>query len=223
MPPILPAAAGGGSGAEPPASEDVAVSGSHEKPARTGWGLPRPGTADAPGASWAGEGQQARPEPPPRGRAWRGLLVVALGVLLAAGALLLSGRGSSAEDVEGPERVEQESAEVEVGSCLASLPSDGGDPLDVVACEEQHLGEVVAVVELEEGEYPGEVAVLTQARERCTSAFADYVGAPVDDSGLGLLPVVPRENDWRVDGDRTVVCLAEGPALVGSVRGAAAP
>jgi hypothetical protein len=49
------------------------------------------------------------------------------------------------------------------------------------------------------------------------------VGAPVDDSGLGLLPVVPRENDWRVDGDRTVVCLAEGAALVGSVQGVASP
>jgi hypothetical protein len=99
MPPILPAAAGGGSGAEPPASEDVAVSGSHEKPARTGWGLPRPGTADAPGASWAGEGQQARPEPPARGRAWRALAVVAVGGLLAGGALLLSGR--EADDPAG--------------------------------------------------------------------------------------------------------------------------
>lgn len=195
------------------------MSGSHEKPARTGWGLPRAGTADAPGASWAGEGQQSRPEPPTRGRAWRGLAVVALGVLLAAGALLLSSRGSQAESLDAPERVEKETTEVEVGACLATLPSDGGDPLDVVACEQQHLGEVVAVVELGEGDYPGEVAVLSQARDACTRAFQDYVGAPVDGSGLGLLPVVPRENDWRVDGDRTVVCLAEGPALVGSVRG----
>lgn len=197
------------------------MSGSHEKPGRTGWGLPRSDAADAPGASWAGEGQQSRPEPPARGRAWRGLLVVALGVLLAAGALLLSSRGSEAESVGAPERVEQETAEVEVGACLATLPSDGGDPLDVVACDEQHLGEVVAVAELDDGDYPGEVAVLGQARDRCTDAFAAYVGSPVDGSGLGLLPVVPRENDWRVEGDRTVVCIAEGPALVGSVQGTA--
>ena len=198
------------------------MSGAHEKPARTGWGLPRPGAADAPGASWAGEGQQSRPEPPARGRAWRGLLVVALGVLLAGGALLLSTRGSSA-DVDEPERVEQEAAEVEVGACLATLPSDGGDPLDVVDCQEQHLGEVVAVVELDEEDYPGEEQVLDLGQDRCGSAFATYVGTPVEGSGLGLLPVVPRENDWRVDGDRTVVCLAEGPALVGSVQGSAAP
>ena len=198
------------------------VGGSHEKPVRSGWGLPRAGTADAPGASWEGEGQQARPEPPDRGRGWRALLVIGAGVLLAVGALLLSSRGSEAETLPGPERVEREATEVEVGACLATLPSDGGDPLDLVACEEQHLGEVVAVFELGGGEYPGEVAVLTQARERCESEFEAYVGRPVDGSGLGLLSVVPRENDWLVDGDRTVVCLAEGPALVGSV-GAAAP
>jgi hypothetical protein len=185
---------------------------------RAGWGLPRPGTADAPGSSWEGEGLQSRPEPPRRGPGWRALAVVALGLLLGLGALLLAGRGD-ADPTPGTDRVAQDTAAVEPGTCLASLPSDGGQPLDTVACQDQHLGEVVAVVELDDGAWPGEVAVLGQAREACTAAFADYVGVPVADSELGLLPVVPRENDWRVDGDRTAVCLAEGPALVGSVRG----
>jgi hypothetical protein len=183
-----------------------------------GWGLPGRGTSQLAGASWEGEGLQSRPEPPPRGRGWRALLVIAVGVLLGGGALLLAGRGP---DAEVPEREQQDTAETEPGTCLATLPSDGGQPLDVVACERQHLGEVLAVFDLGEGEYPGETAVLVQARDRCTAEFASYVGRPVGDSELNLLPVVPRENDWLVDGDRTVVCVAEGPALVGSVRGTA--
>ncbi len=139
---------------------------------RPGGGCPGEGSQVA-GTSWEGEGLQSRPEPPPRGRGWRALLVVAVGVLLAGGALLLAGPGS---DAEVPEREEQDTAET---------------------------------------------AVLVQARDRCTTEFASYVGRRVGDSELNLLPVVPRENDWLVDGDRTVVCVAEGPALVGSVRGTA--
>lgn len=188
---------------------------------RAGWGLPRRGAADAPGPSWEGEGQQARPEPPQRGRGWRALLVVALGVLLGVGALL-AGRDPGAGTDADADLVSRPAAEVDAGACLASLPSDAGQPLDLVACDRQHLGEVVAVLELGRGAWPGEVAVLTQARERCAERFADYVGEPVADSALGLLPVVPRENDWRVEGDRRVLCVAEGAALVGSVRGAGA-
>lgn len=151
---------------------------------------------------------------------WRALGVVAVGLVLGGGALLL-GRDAEQDAVAVPDRPEEQAAEVEPGTCLASLPADAADPLQVAPCEEQHLGEVVAVTELGEGDWPGEAAVLVQARDRCTEAFQDYVGVPLSSSELSLLPVVPRENDWRVDGDRTVVCLAEGPALVGSVRGAA--
>lgn len=190
--------------------------GSHRRP---GWGLPRPGTAAAAGPSWEGEGRQARPEPPRRGRGWRALLVVALGLLLGGGALLLADRAEDDEPPAVAERVEQETADAEPGACLATLPGGDGAPLDVVDCEQQHLGEVVGVLDLGDGGYPGEVAVLSQARDRCTEAFTQYVGAAPEDSELGLLPVVPREGDWLVEGDRTVVCVAEGPALVGSVRG----
>ena len=199
------------------------MSGAHQQPRSTGWGLPRGGAAHAPGASWEGEGQQSRPEPPPRGRTWRALLVIGLGVLLAAGALLIAGRDSDeTAAVAEPERIAEETTEVEPGACLATLPAkDSSDPLDLVACEEQHLGEVVGTFDLDEGAYPGEVAVLTQAQDGCAEEFTSYVGTPPGSSTLNLLPVVPRENDWIVDGDRTVVCLAEGPALVGSVQGTA--
>ena len=124
--------------------------------------------------------------------------------------------------VPEPERVAEETTEVEAGACLATLPAeDGSDPLDLVACEEQHLAEVVGTFDLDEGAYPGEVADLTQARNGCVAEFTSYVGSTPGSSTLNLLPVVPRENDWIVDGDRTVVCLAEGPALVGSVQGTA--
>jgi hypothetical protein len=91
-----------------------------------------------------------------------------------------------------------------------------------VPCEQQHLGEVVAVVELEDGSWPARSRCWAQAKEACSAGFTEYVGVAPEQSELGLQPVVPREADWRVDGDRTVVCVAEGPALVGSVRGAGA-
>lgn len=184
-----------------------------------GWGLPRPGTGTAPGASWEGEGQQARPDPPARGRAWRALAVIGVALLLAAGALLLADRAGDPVPGPEPERLPQDTAQVGPGLCLAILPLDRGDDLEPVDCAEQHLAEVVGVLELDQGDYPGESAVLLQAERGCAESFEDYVGAQPAVSGLTLLPVAPRENDWRIDGDRTVVCLAEGPALVGSVRG----
>lgn len=184
---------------------------------RAGWGLPRAGTAAAPGGSWEGEGRQPRPEPSGRGQRSRSVLVVALGVLLGGGAVLLAGLGEP-DTADAPGRLMRETTEVAPGACLATLSADAGDDLDLVDCAEQHLGAVVAVVKLQDEDYPGEAALAAQALGACEPAFADYVGTPVDDTELGLLPVVPDEADWRVEADRTVVCVAEGPALVGSVR-----
>ena len=188
-----------------------------ERRSRAGWGLPPAGTAAAPGGSWEGEGRQPRPEPAARGRRGRSLLVVAVGVLLGGGAVLLAGLGEP-DAADTPERLRRDTAEVAPGACLATLSAEAGDDLDLIDCAEQHLGEVVAVVELQDEDYPGEAVLAASALGVCASAFADYVGTPVGDTELGLLPVVPDEADWRVEGDRTVVCVAEGPALVGSVR-----
>jgi hypothetical protein len=144
---------------------------------------------------------------------------VAVGVLLGGGALWVGSQREDEVSPPGEDPVAQEAAQVGPGTCLATLPSDTATPLDVVPCEQQHLGEVVAVLELDEGAWPGETAVLVQARDRCADAFVEHVGVADSDSELNLQPVVPRENDWRIDGDRTVVCLAEGPALIGSVQG----
>jgi hypothetical protein len=158
---------------------------------------------------------------------WRAVAVVTAAVLLAAVAVWLAGvvsGGDEEADVAG--REEAAATEAEPGQCLASLPGEGGTDLDVVPCEEQHLGEVVGVVELPDDTgpagWPGEEQVQAAASRACADAFAAWVGVEPAQSELGLVALPPTEVAWRAGVDRAVVCIAEGPALVGSVRGTAA-
>ncbi|MCA1782044.1 MAG: septum formation family protein [Intrasporangiaceae bacterium] len=91
--------------------------------------------------------------------------------------------------------------------------------VSLVACDEPHDNEVYAVAGLEDGDYPGDAAVLDRAQDICLDAFEPYVAEPYDTSQLFATWLVPTEGSWS-DGDREVVCVlfdAEGP-LEGSMR-----
>jgi hypothetical protein len=193
--------------------------------ARGRWASPRSG-ADEQGLSWEDAGRRERSRLPAAGRAirWRALAVVTLAALLAGTGLVLArGTTGTADQTPVVGREDAPSGEATAGSCLASIPGAGSTDLDVLPCGERHLGEVVGVVELPDdtsaGGWPGEEQVASLARTACKDAFEEYVGTPADASALGLVVVPPGEVGWRAGTDRAAVCIAEGPELVGSVRG----
>ena len=108
------------------------------------------------------------------------------------------------------------------GDCFDD-PDTGVDEVSdvpLVDCEEPHDNEVYAVVELDDGDYPGDDVVLSQAQDICLDAFASYVSEPYTTSELFATWIVPTERSWS-DGDREVVCVlfdGDGP-LEGSMEG----
>lgn len=133
--------------------------------------------------------------------------------LLAASALtLLSACGTSALDLE-------------VGQCLNDdIAQDQVSSVPVVECSEPHNGEVYAVPELPDGDFPGEQVINDQVEQLCAGqAFQDYVGLPFQESEIYFRPYVPTAETWA-DGDREIVCILGNqdgsPLPAGSLRGA---
>jgi Septum formation len=91
-----------------------------------------------------------------------------------------------------------------VGDCF-----DDGNAEGVVRlpCTVAHDGEIIGIVTLPEGPYPGDNGVDKAADRACTHDFTKYVGKSVDDSELDLYYWPPNEDRWN-DDDRVVVCDA---------------
>ncbi len=146
-------------------------------------------------------------------------------VVVAAVALALTAVGCT--DEPAPSRPRVDTAELTPGSCFVEPP--GGAPdgrvtevltVEVVPCDQPHDGEVYAVSELPQEQWPGEVAVLETARGDCEQQLqAALRGAGGD--GVGFYPITPTERSWVDGDDRTVVCVAHGPA--GTVSGRLLP
>jgi hypothetical protein len=113
-----------------------------------------------------------------------------------------------------------------VGSVTAGDCFDDPAPRDdevtdlpIVACDQPHDNEVYAVVELVNGEYPGDDTVLRRAEEGCLDAFEPYVGRAYAISELFATWLVPSEASWD-HGDREAICVLfdETGPLEGSMR-----
>lgn len=134
-------------------------------------------------------------------------------VALAAGALLsvAACSGTSVLDLE-------------VGQCLTDTTSDDQvSSVPVVDCAEPHAGEIYALPQLPDGDFPGEQVISDQADQMCAGqAFQDYVGLPYQDSDIYYSTLVPSTETWD-DGDREIVCILaaqDGSSSTGSLRGA---
>ena len=109
---------------------------------------------------------------------------------------------------QAEERAPTEAKQVEdltVGDCLrfSGLPT--------VPCSEPHTEEVYAVVNLPEGDFPGDEAIIAQVEDSCFAEFEEFVGLSYEESVLeiGLYP--PVEEMWDA-GERSVVCVVSDPA-----------
>jgi hypothetical protein len=118
-------------------------------------------------------------------------------------------------------RPDAEAARRELGVCYdvgADLGHFGALP--TVDCDEPHVGEVIGVMELPEGDYPGADALDIEGEAFCLSAFAEYVGIDYAESSLYMTAFWPTGATWSA-GDRQIVCVTVSPTgapLVGSVR-----
>ncbi len=109
--------------------------------------------------------------------------------------------------------------DVKVGDCLKVIP-DGTlvGAVQTVACEESHAGEVVAVLNMPNGNFPGQAAI-DAFLDSCSPALADYSPAAITDDTVQLSALYPTAETWK-QGDRTVTCIATlNPPRVGSIKG----
>lgn len=110
---------------------------------------------------------------------------------------------------------------LKVGDCVNNL-KDSNDVLSLpgVPCAKAHEGEVFAVFDLPEGDYPGQAAVDEQVSTQCNSRLTAYSPSAQDNPAIGLFSVYPLEQNW-VRGDREVVCIATAKSgtTTGSIKG----
>ncbi|MEU4193093.1 DUF4190 domain-containing protein [Kribbella sp. NPDC026611] len=157
-----------------------------------------------------------RPGESGRGMAIAGLVIgslVTLGYVLLIGLVIAFGT-SEGDDYGAPEPAASYSTpptfseDLMVGECF----DDGTAEDEVVRqpCTEAHDGEVVAIVTLADGPYPGAGAMDTAAEHACVPAFATYVGKPSNQSELDLSWWIPTRSAWT-RGDHQTTCTAYGP------------
>jgi hypothetical protein len=130
------------------------------------------------------------------------------------------------ETGEVVEAGEVDAFEVHVGDCLLIGGQTGEDVESVpaVPCQEPHDFEVFALVQLDDGPYPGSTVIDEQGLERCVAEFEAYVGKPYAESEFTAVPfLVPSAQSWTMNNDREVVCALGimGQQLTGSMRGSA--
>lgn len=108
---------------------------------------------------------------------------------------------------------------LEVGQCIDS-EADSGEvgSVPVVECDQPHQGEIYALPQLPDGDFPGAEEIEETAKEECGgSAYTEYVGLPYQESEFEVSFLLPTEQTWG-DGDREIACIVQNEEP-GSVRG----
>jgi hypothetical protein len=110
--------------------------------------------------------------------------------------------------------------DLQVGDCLAELPSD--DPsvvtVTVVDCATTHAAEVYL-----RGPLAVNAAVADVANQQCASGFSQYIGQSVNSSSFAVTYLIDSNQDRTADNPTpsTVICLlhaANGQPLIRSAR-----
>lgn len=108
--------------------------------------------------------------------------------------------------------------DIKVGDCLAEIP-DGDKVLRVqtIACDQPHAGEVFAVINIPDGDFPGEPAI-EAFHEQCGPQLATYAPDATTDE-VQLYVLYPTAETWA-SGDRAVTCIATlDPPRIGTLKG----
>ena len=97
--------------------------------------------------------------------------------------------------------------EVNAGDCLTELPASGLVlTVDTAPCGDPHEGEIFAVMNMPDGDFPGQAAI-EEYQNKCAPELVKYSPEAARDPEVGLFVLYPSEDSWR-EGDRTVTCIA---------------
>jgi Septum formation len=113
--------------------------------------------------------------------------------------------------------------DMKVGDCITAVPTDSRVlTLPTVDCAELHGGEVYAVIDMPEGDYPGQ-AKIDQYQNKCPDELATFAPAAMTDDAVGIYVLYPTPETWA-QGDRAITCVATlDPKRAGSLKGAGLP
>ncbi|MFG1933184.1 septum formation family protein [Mycobacterium sp. NPDC048908] len=109
--------------------------------------------------------------------------------------------------------------DVQVGDCLEKIPDSMQVlTLNTVGCDETHAGEVFAVLQMPEGDFPGQSAI-EEFQNKCEPALATYSPEALVDDSVQMYVLYPTAETWA-QGDRAVTCVATlDPPRTGSLKG----
>jgi hypothetical protein len=115
----------------------------------------------------------------------------------------------------------QPATESPPGPCY-DLDTEGGflTGFTEVSCGGSRQVEVSFAAPFNEGPFPGDEYLASQAVESCTSAFESYVGVSAEQSQYDVDWLVPTEETWA-EGNRDGICLVvsrDGSALSGTIK-----
>lgn len=143
------------------------------------------------------------------------------------GCSLLGGGDEPERDDEGDitEATDADPFAIRVGDCLESMDWAGAEltSVPVIPCAEAHESEVYAAVDLEDGDFPGDDAVATQADGYCYGEYEGFVGMAYEESAFEYGYMSPTQDSWERGDDREVLCVIWDPAgaTTGSLAGVA--
>jgi hypothetical protein len=118
--------------------------------------------------------------------------------------------------------------DVALGDCVEQPVSSDSEQVEeveevqAVPCGEPHDGEVFAVFDLPDGDFPGEEQVAAAGEDRCVEEFATFVGTAYEQSQYDITSLFPTRESWEKEGDREYVCIVvapEGQQATGSLKG----
>ncbi|MGX9789408.1 septum formation family protein [Mycobacterium sp. MMS18-G62] len=108
--------------------------------------------------------------------------------------------------------------DVKVGDCLKEIPSSTRVmTVDTVGCDQPHAGEVFAVLQMPDGDFPGQSAI-EEYQNKCEPELATYAADAITDDSVQLYVLYPTAETWK-QGDRAVTCIATlDPPRTGTLK-----
>ena len=103
-------------------------------------------------------------------------------------------------------------------TCVREPDDETASFVTAVDCRAEHDVEVMSRTSLKKTKkWPGDEAVNTAAFEKCSAAFAGYVGVPFDESRLEASFYSTDKEGWD-QGDTTLICLIYDPVATNAPR-----
>jgi hypothetical protein len=134
-----------------------------------------------------------------------GLIVVVVVVVLLVGA------GSDGVKRDDDGRISEAGTlsmlDLRKGDCLKRVPTNTTQKVDVVPCERAHDGEVYTVIELPDGDWPGNSAVEGKGERGCPARLRHQFPTAAADRSVKIYYYTPTEDTWD-DGDHALPCVA---------------